>query len=107
MVKERVMAWNSRSASSRPKSIKYSVPNLIMFYRDGVSDTQYGMVYDHELSQIEEGWRAAVNELVEETSRNDPTFDKIKNRPNDVKIVAVVVTKRHHTRFFEFDVKPI
>lgn len=58
-----------------------TLPNHILFYRDGVGDSQYGMVHDHELPQIEEAVRRVAGS-------------------NAIRITLLVVGKRHHARFF-------
>ncbi|ESO08140.1 hypothetical protein HELRODRAFT_75625, partial [Helobdella robusta] len=60
-------------------------PGRIFVYRDGVGDGQLGMVYDHELLQIQEGCK----------DENDPKY-----KP---KITLFVVKKRVNNRFFAFD----
>jgi eukaryotic translation initiation factor 2C len=56
-------------------------PQRILFYRDGVSEGQFGQVLDFELTAI----KAACKEM-------DPKYDP--------KITFILVQKRHHTRFF-------
>ncbi|KAF7949123.1 hypothetical protein EAE96_008292 [Botrytis aclada] len=63
------------------------LPEHILFYRDGVSESQYGMVVIDELPRIKTGCRAAG-------ARNGNEQDWCP------KITLVVVGKRHHTRFF-------
>lgn len=65
--------------------VNQSLPNHILFYRDGVSESQYGMVYQEELRQIKQ---AVTNIAV---------LRKVEFQP---KITLLVVGKRHHTRFF-------
>ncbi|XP_065339928.1 protein argonaute-1-like [Cloeon dipterum] len=56
------------------------LPKHIIFYRDGVSDSQFADVLRKELSAIKDGcMKAGVNEPL---------------------ITFIVVQKRHHTRFF-------
>ncbi|GBB99129.1 hypothetical protein RclHR1_03420012 [Rhizophagus clarus] len=59
-------------------------PDRILFYRDGISEGQFGTVLQNEINAI----RAACQAL-EHTYRPTITF--------------VVVQKRHHTRFFPID----
>ncbi|CAG8961370.1 hypothetical protein HYFRA_00013831 [Hymenoscyphus fraxineus] len=61
-------------------------PDHILFYRDGVSESQYGMVFAEELPQIQLGAQRAVG-----------------NQQSRPKITLLVVGKRHHTRFFPYD----
>ena len=61
-------------------------PSNILMYRDGVSESQYGMVNEEELPQI----IAAYDDCgIEEHCR-----------PH---ITLLVVVKRHHTRFYQQD----
>ncbi|KUJ21353.1 Piwi-domain-containing protein [Mollisia scopiformis] len=60
-------------------------PDHILFYRDGVSESQYGMVYEEELPQIRQGAKAAGQK---------------KCLQINPAITLLVVGKRHHTRFF-------
>ncbi|KAF7937288.1 uncharacterized protein EAE98_001602 [Botrytis deweyae] len=61
-----------------------NLPLNILFYRDGVSESQFGMVLTQELPQIDK----ACKEFME------------KQGKSDVRVTLLVVTKRHHTRFF-------
>ncbi|KUJ21325.1 stem cell self-renewal protein Piwi, partial [Mollisia scopiformis] len=61
-------------------------PDHILFYRDGVSESQYGMVKTDELPEI----KAAI-ERVRQTA---------PGRNYMPKITLVVVGKRHHSRFY-------
>jgi hypothetical protein len=61
-------------------------PQHILFYRDGVSESQYGMVYGDELDRV----KKACKKFAENK--------RLTNYPPAVTIV--VVRKRHHTRFF-------
>lgn len=68
------------------------MPEHILFYRDGVSESQFGMVKEDELPQIEQ----AVKDI--------KSREAFKNKPAaqawDPKITMIVVGKRHHARFF-------
>jgi eukaryotic translation initiation factor 2C len=56
-------------------------PKHIIYFRDGVSDSQYKSIRDLEVNKIkrvlQDQFKATVN------------------------VTAVVVTKRHHTRFYQ------
>lgn len=78
MMVERLTAYHS--------SMK-RLPDGILSYRDGVSESQYGMVFKDERPQIEEGCRIAGKTL----ENSDGWLPKI---------TLIVVGKRHHTRFF-------
>jgi hypothetical protein len=62
-------------------------PRNVLYYRDGVSTSQYDEVIEKELPGIS----AAFNKLAEELKQE---------RAPDFKLTAVIVTKRHSTRFF-------
>lgn len=80
MVRERVEAWYHHNKR---------LPTNILYYRDGISDSQYMKVKDEELKQIKQGFHDYAGELLDE------------NKPvPSVKLTAVIVTKRHNTRFF-------
>ncbi|ESZ93179.1 hypothetical protein SBOR_6458 [Sclerotinia borealis F-4128] len=67
------------------------LPAYILFYRDGMSESQFGMVHKQELPQIQ----AACEESAAKFGR--PNFKKF--------VTLVVVIKRHHTRFFPLESK--
>ncbi|RDI83459.1 hypothetical protein Vi05172_g6615 [Venturia inaequalis] len=73
MVLERINAW-------RPTSNGNAWPSNVIYFRDGVSDAQYVQVRQHEVSQIYKVFE-----------------DAGQPRPN---ITAIIVGKRHHTRFY-------
>ncbi|GKZ18131.1 hypothetical protein AbraIFM66951_004603 [Aspergillus brasiliensis] len=60
------------------------LPENILLYRDGVSDTQYGSVLSVELPQL----RKACRDLYGSLGLDEP------------RLSIVIVGKRHHTRFF-------
>ncbi|TGO18599.1 hypothetical protein BPAE_0378g00050 [Botrytis paeoniae] len=63
------------------------LPEHILFYRDGISESQYGMIVIDEIPRIKAGCKVAG-------ARNG------KGRNWCPKITLLVVGKRHHTRFF-------
>lgn len=76
---------------------KYSnqkLPNAILFYRDGVSESQFAHVNEQEFPQIKEGCADAFKSLCQ----TNPELRK--QASYDPKITLVVVGKRHQTRFF-------
>ncbi|KAL2061612.1 hypothetical protein VTL71DRAFT_6989 [Oculimacula yallundae] len=102
MIKERVRVWyNSMKANTkRPVEFKTSdhwLPKRILFYRDGVSESQYGMVRHQELPQILAGCVDAFNEIKAGDPRNH-AWNGFKYKPL---ITLIVVTKRHHSRFYD------
>ncbi|KAL3421178.1 piwi domain-containing protein [Phlyctema vagabunda] len=91
MIKERVLAWYHHSKETITTK---RLPRAIMIYRDGVSESQYGMVLKEEHPQVMEGFKAAVNTLKAE-KRFPATF-----RPAEVLEIFLVATKRHRVRFY-------
>lgn len=63
-----------------------SLPDNVIYYRDGVSSGHYKEVQSRELNAITEAYRLA------RLSRNKPE--------QTLNLTAVIVTKRHHTRFY-------
>ncbi|TEY53574.1 hypothetical protein BOTCAL_0244g00010 [Botryotinia calthae] len=68
-------------------AVNKTLPEHILFYRDGVSESQYGMVVIDEIPRIKSGCKAAG----EKNGRGQNWCPKI---------TLLVVGKRHHTRFF-------
>ncbi|EAT81960.2 hypothetical protein SNOG_10566 [Parastagonospora nodorum SN15] len=86
MVRERLEAWAAaRKAESTDLGITEELPQSIIYYRDGVGTGQYETIKKIEVAAI----RAAYNKLATQYGLS-----------TDVKIHAVVVVKRHHTRFY-------
>lgn len=74
MVLERIKAWQKNNAGKLPKAI--------LFYRDGVSESQFKDCKEHEVPEIRKAYSLAGGEST------------------DLKLTFVVVSKRHHTRFY-------
>jgi eukaryotic translation initiation factor 2C len=89
MVRERLSDWCKQNSNS--------LPDNILYYRDGVSDAQVEHVKDEELPQI----RDSFNAFAAERETNP------KARLASVKITAVVCTKRHHTRIYPLNQQDI
>lgn len=68
-----------------------TLPNHILFYRDGVSESQYGMVYAEEIPQI----RQCI------TTIKAMPATKEKFRGWQPKITLLIVGKRHNARFYQ------
>jgi eukaryotic translation initiation factor 2C len=68
------------------------MPARILFYRDGVGDSQYAEVRKHEVTAIRDAWQ----EYKASRLKKCPNADF----PENLAITAVVVTKRHHTRLY-------
>ena len=97
MMKERVLAWQAKSqmdADLKKAGWKAQLPDRILFYRDGVSESQYGMVLHEEKDQIMRRCQAAFDALCK--NGNIPKVAKVWGP----KLTLVVVTKRHHARFY-------
>lgn len=71
MMRERLDAYRNKTGH---------LPQHILFYRDGVSESQFGMVRKEELPQIIEACKEAGR--------------------TDIMITLVIVTKRHNARFY-------
>ncbi|KAI4623448.1 hypothetical protein J4E80_003258 [Alternaria sp. BMP 0032] len=78
MVTERLEDWIRHSEKKTP-------PKNILYYRDGVSATQYEQVKLKELQAIRDAYSKLANKF---------------GTTSEVGLTAVVVTKRHHTRFY-------
>lgn len=84
MLKSRLTMWKTMGRHA-------SFPENILVYRDGVSEGQYQLVLDQELTEL----RAACKEMY-------PPADTKRGLPH---ITIVVVGKRHHTRCFPCSVE--
>lgn len=71
------------------------MPARILFYRDGVGDSQYAQVREVEVDAIRSAWKEYKNNLLDGKKKKTPP-----PLPQDLEITAVVVTKRHHTRLY-------
>jgi eukaryotic translation initiation factor 2C len=99
MIKERVLAWYNKTNVDKvlkTQSWTLRLPDHILFYRDGVSESQYGMVLHEEKHQILEGCQQAFD-VVKRDCKNNKFQSNQKWKP---KLTLLVVTKRHHARFF-------
>lgn len=77
MFNEQLVAWKTNNGGKLPKHIIY--------FRDGVSESQYSAVRQSEV-------RCFLR-----------AFDMMKQKDSIVEfptVTALVVTKRHHTRFY-------
>ncbi|KAJ8061921.1 hypothetical protein OCU04_009709 [Sclerotinia nivalis] len=88
MVHERLCAWY-RKHTHLPQSKQ--LPQNIILYCDGVSESQYGMVRSEEMPKIKEACQSAWA-VIRGNNKFFPAY-----KPN---ITIIVVTKRHHTRFY-------
>lgn len=88
MVYERLLHWENISAQQKTKRL----PDKIVYYRDGVSSGHYDKIKQVELAAIDRAYAKARTTL--------------KLNPQDVRLTAVIVTKRHHTRFYVLPGQP-
>lgn len=63
MVKERLLAWCH--TQEREGSASEKLPSSILFYRDGVSESQYGDVHSVEIKRIKRGFQLALDETTQ------------------------------------------
>jgi eukaryotic translation initiation factor 2C len=87
MVAERIIAWVKEQGRGN------TLPANIVYYRDGVGDSQYKDIKDTELLQIQLAFDSVVAML--KNTKKLPAHDNPK-----VNITAVVCAKRYHTRFY-------
>ncbi|KAF2743397.1 stem cell self-renewal protein Piwi [Sporormia fimetaria CBS 119925] len=80
IVTERLQAWKARN--------KGKLPSKVLYYRDGVGESQHSQIRMKDVQKI----RGAYQKLQVGNSE-----------PIEPLITAVVVTKRHHTRFYPLD----
>lgn len=93
------MAWYDKTKSDRNMKTagwKKRLPDQVLFYRDGVSESQYGMILHEEKAQIMDGCQEAFNEVKKDAKNNKWKFGEKWNP----KLTLLVVSKRHHARFF-------
>ena|ERR1700761_3081754 len=81
MVKEHILRWAEDFER---------LPSKILFYRDGVSESQYAAVREHEIRAVREAWKSVA--------QAKPKLNKLNK--TDCQITFIIVGKRHHTRFF-------
>lgn len=79
LLKQHLNRWHDKNNGT--------LPDKILVYRDGVSEGQFQLVRDNEVTAIQQACAETYAELA-------PPGSKLP------KITVVVVVKRHHTRFF-------
>lgn len=79
MIKERIEAWQKHNQDVIGQ---HRLPTSILFYRDGLSESQFAACESEEIQQIREAYKVLGGKI------------------EDMKITFVVVGKRHHTRFY-------
>ena len=91
MIQERLRTWkkwNYKSADSSNKSKKKSKkdpnnpewPANMIFFRDGISESQFEDCIEHEIQQIKKAYRELCGQ--------------------ELNLTFIVCGKRHHTRFY-------
>jgi eukaryotic translation initiation factor 2C len=73
MIIERLEAWKSNNKK---------LPETILWYRDGVSESQFTTISEHEIPEIEHAYSDLGGDV------------------KKLKVTFIVVGKRHHTRFY-------
>jgi eukaryotic translation initiation factor 2C len=74
MIKERLEAWKANNNGN--------LPETILWYRDGVSESQLSTISHFEIPEIEKA------------------YAELSGTTNEPKIMFMVVGKRHNTRFY-------
>lgn len=87
MAVERITAWRDRNDKMLPANIIY--------YRDGTGHTQYSDIREYEVLAIREAWKQV--QLDSNT--------KLSAKNLKLKLTAIVVVKRHTTRFYPTESK--
>ncbi|KAF2102683.1 Piwi-domain-containing protein [Rhizodiscina lignyota] len=85
---ERFLAWSRCTAENDGP---YRLPQNVLYYRDGVGETQYQTICDEELTAIGKGSEKAFEAL------GDNLAAETAETPL---ITCVVAGKRHHARFY-------
>jgi eukaryotic translation initiation factor 2C len=87
MVKERLLAYYDYAVTliNGTTIPRRALPSKIIYYRDGVSEGQFSKVFKQEVAAIRRAYQAI------KTSKKAKT---------DLQLTTIVVTKRHHTRFY-------
>ena len=95
MTMQRLEAFykHPEGAARKPRN---RVPKQILYYRDGVDNGQYYAVRKEEVQEIKRGWIDFVK-----SKQLTDTY------PAEPKVTALVVTKRHRTRFYPEEVPGI
>jgi eukaryotic translation initiation factor 2C len=88
MVLERLEAWVQNPANQPRNSVqsRKRIPTSILFYRDGLSESQFQECNDTEIQAVQQAFATLATKY---------------NQPNaQLNLTFIVVGKRHHTRFF-------
>ncbi|KAK3068586.1 hypothetical protein LTR53_013730 [Teratosphaeriaceae sp. CCFEE 6253] len=93
MVSERVVAYAKRNNH---------MPEHMVFYRDGVGEDQFDTASSREIERVRDGFRSAWGTMLK-LKKQDPTRYqtlRLVGVPPPLDLTFIVVSKRHHTRFF-------
>jgi eukaryotic translation initiation factor 2C len=91
MVEERLTAYLNYMVTPKyggNAKRRATLPKKIIYYRDGVSEGQFSKVVRDEVSAIRRAYE---------------TIKKREKVKTDLQLTTIVVTKRHHTRFYPID----
>ncbi|CAN9252449.1 unnamed protein product [Alternaria alternata] len=86
MVVERINDWVEKHGGA-------ILPTNILYYRDGVGDSQYSDIKTTELAQIQLAFDVVVDDLRKRNKISSSVIPKIN-------ITAIICAKRHNTRFY-------
>lgn len=75
------------------------LPEHILFYRDGISESQYNECHGHEVRAVHSTWDM-VRKRYTNGADKDPAFIAANKDVEKPRITFIIVAKRHHTRFF-------
>jgi eukaryotic translation initiation factor 2C len=92
MVMERLLDWAEKHNDRLPGSM--------LFYRDGVSESQFDAVREHEVRAMQEAYDKAEGYIRRKRG------EAVRKGDCPFKLTFVVVGKRHNTRFFPADPNP-
>lgn len=104
MVIERLRDWYvNRQLNLKKSPLVYLMPQKIIYYRDGVSESQWAAVKALEIPQIKAAWAEVRSDLV-----NKHKLPNERNMlPAKLCVTTIIVSKRHHTRFYPTDDSPL
>ena len=93
MIKERLIDWACKLGR---------MPSRMLFYRDGVSESQYKQVRENEITQVQEAFHQARDHLQTLKHPSGARIGKLmsSDSPQPFQLTFIVVGKRHKTRFY-------
>ncbi|KAK7186103.1 piwi domain-containing protein [Paraphaeosphaeria sporulosa] len=90
MFRERVRDWIDEMTPSEQQYV--SLPKRIIYYRDGVSESQYDQVLSEEVATFDAAFSQVVSEFYKKKRVNVDGYIP--------QITAIICGKRHHVRFY-------